>query len=108
MLLEALTALPAGAWSLEVIGDTTRDPKYVARIRRQISHPGLQGSVSLQGATADDLLAEALRRCQVLAVPSTHEGFGIAYLEAMNFGLPVLASAAGGASEIVSTARPGT
>ena len=35
-------------------------------------------------------------------MPSTYEGFGIAYLEAMAFGLPALASAAGGAREIVT------
>jgi glycosyltransferase involved in cell wall biosynthesis len=34
-------------------------------------------------------------------MPSTYEGFGMAYLEAMGFGLPVIASAAGGAREIV-------
>jgi glycosyltransferase involved in cell wall biosynthesis len=107
VLLEALTALPSGAWSLEVIGDTTRDPEYTARIRHQIAHPALQRSVSLQGAMADQQLAEALRRSQVLAVPSAHEGFGIAYLEAMGFGLPVLASASGGASEIVTEGETG-
>jgi len=107
VLLEALTALPSGAWSLEVIGDTTRDPEYTARIRRQISTLALHRSVSLQGAMADQQLSDALRRSQVLAVPSAHEGFGIAYLEAMGFGLPVLASASGGASEIVTEGETG-
>jgi len=107
VLLDALAALPAGDWSLDVIGDTERDPVYAARIRRQISHSAIQDSVRLLGATGDDQLAEALRRSHVLAVPSAHEGFGIAYLEAMSFGLPVLASAAGGASEFVREGESG-
>jgi glycosyltransferase involved in cell wall biosynthesis len=107
VLLDALTGLPAGDWSLEVIGDTQRDPEYAARIRRQVSHPLLRTSVRLLGTMGDDQLAEALRRSHVLAVPSTHEGFGIVYLEAMIFGLPVLASAAGGASDVVVDGETG-
>jgi glycosyltransferase involved in cell wall biosynthesis len=34
-------------------------------------------------------------------VPSSYEGFGIVYLEAMGFGLPVIASASGATDEIV-------
>lgn len=107
VLLDALAALPAGDWSLEVIGDTERDPTYAARVRRRISHPALQDSVRLLGLTGNDQLIQALRRSHVLAVPSAHEGFGIAYLEAMRFGLPVLASAAGGAAEFVREGESG-
>jgi glycosyltransferase involved in cell wall biosynthesis len=46
-------------------------------------------------------VAAQLRRAQVLAVPSSHEGFGIAYLEGMAFGLPAVAAAHGGAGDLV-------
>lgn len=107
VLLAALAALPAETWSLEVIGDVKRDPGYAARIRRQIARLGLQASVSLRGAADDQDVAEAFRRSHVLAVPSAYEGFGIVYLEAMTFGLPVLASTAGGASEVVTEGESG-
>ena len=37
----------------------------------------------------------------MLVVPSSYEGFGIVYLEAMAFGLAVIAGAAGATDEIV-------
>ena len=107
ILLEALAALPAGSGSLEVVGDGGRDAAYAVRIRRQIERLGLAEAVELRGALNDDGLAQAYARSHVLAVPSEYEGFGIAYLEAMGFGLPVLASAAGGAAEIVTHGETG-
>ena len=38
---------------------------------------------------------------QVLAVPSASEGFGMAYLEDMGFGLPAIASTAGAARAVI-------
>ena len=48
-----------------------------------------------------------LRDSVLLAVPSTHEGFGIVYLEGFAFGLPALAAASGGAEEVVSDGETG-
>jgi glycosyltransferase involved in cell wall biosynthesis len=50
---------------------------------------------------------ESLSRSHLLAVPSSYEGFGIIYLEAMGFGLPVVASSAGGAGELLTEGREG-
>ena len=40
-------------------------------------------------------------------MPAQHEGFGIVYLEGMANGLPALASAAGGAVELVTHGQNG-
>ena len=54
------------------------------------------------GTVSDEELAVLLRQHHLLAVPSSYEGFGIVYLEARRFGLPVIAGDAGGVREIVS------
>jgi glycosyltransferase involved in cell wall biosynthesis len=58
--------------------------------------------VTLTGSLPTDELAAVLRRGHVLALPSTHEGFGIAALEAMGFGLVPVVTHAGGATDLVT------
>lgn len=46
-------------------------------------------------------VAACYSRCDVFALPSTGEGFGFAFLEAMAFAKPALGAAAGGVTDIV-------
>jgi glycosyltransferase involved in cell wall biosynthesis len=100
-LLKALHSLGGRAYRLDVVGPEDADRAYAARIRGQVRELGLEGRVHFHGGLAGAALEERFRAAQVLAVPSSYEGFGIVYLEAMGFGLPVIASSAGATDEIV-------
>jgi glycosyltransferase involved in cell wall biosynthesis len=106
-LLQALTHLPADEWCLTVVGSLEVDPAYVHAIRRQIVRSGFAERIRLLGSCPNAEVATHLTQNQVLAVPSLYEAFGIAYLEAMGFGLPVIASAAGAAHELIAHAEHG-
>jgi len=106
-LIQALAGLPRNDWRLTVAGSLTLDPGYVRAIRLQITRENLGAHVELLGHLADADLAARLAASQVLAVPSAYEGLGIVYLEAMRFGLPVIASTAGAAREIIDHGREG-
>jgi phosphatidyl-myo-inositol dimannoside synthase len=54
----------------------------------------------LQGLSREKLAA-CYDRADVFALPSTGEGFGLVFLEAMAFGKPIVAAAAGGATDLV-------
>ena len=101
-LLAALSRLPTADWLLDVVGDETVDNAYAAALRRQVGTAGLESNIHLHGRVSDDELAQRYRAAHLLAVLS-YEGFGIVYLEAMAFGLPVLAGVHGGAGEIVDS-----
>jgi glycosyltransferase involved in cell wall biosynthesis len=102
VLVDALARLPADSWRLTVVGSLTTDPAYVARVRRRIADSGIAEQVELLGEVANADVPAHLARHDVLAVPSSYEAAGIAYLEAMRMGLPVIATTAGGAGELVA------
>lgn len=99
-LLDTLARLPLEGWTLDVVGSLTVDRGYVAQLRRRIATLGLTANVHLRGRLSDDDVVAALRRSHALALLS-FEGFGIAFLEAMSFGLPVIAARTGAAPDLI-------
>lgn len=106
-LLAALASLPRDDWRLTVAGSLEMDAAYVDAIRGQIKDAGLARRVSLLGALPSRELAARCAASHLLAVPSSYEGFGIVYLEGMQFGLPAIAGTAGAAKEIITHGHNG-
>ena len=101
-LLDALSQLTPGSYQLSVIGGLDVDRDYAQRIRRQVADLGLERRVTFFGAMHDKNLRAALQENHILLMPSSYEGFGIAYLEGMGFALPAIASKEGAAHEIIT------
>ncbi len=99
-VLDAL-ALARAPLRLSVVGSTTADRRYAKALRRKVAQHGLEARVRFLGPVSDADKAHLYGTCDLLALPS-FEGFGIVYLEAMAFGMPVLAATAGAAHEIVT------
>jgi glycosyltransferase involved in cell wall biosynthesis len=100
VLLEALLKLPPGTCRLTIVGNSDIDALYMRVVYHLLAVTQL-GGVALTGVLSDDELTAVLARSDVLAVPSEYEGFGIAYLEGMGFGLPAIGTSSGGAGEII-------
>lgn len=107
VLLDALNQLPLHSWHLTVVGSLTMNPAYVRASRHKITRDGLSDHVEMMGAMPHDEIPGLLARSHILAVPSCYEAIGMAYLEATGFGLPVIASTAGGAHEIITHGEQG-
>jgi glycosyltransferase involved in cell wall biosynthesis len=106
-LIGALGRLADQDWHLTIVGSLSADRRYVKRIQGLISDRGLKERVDMAGTVDQESLTELLSTHHSLTVPSFYEGFGIVYLEAMAFGLPVIASTAGAVPEVVADAREG-
>ena len=104
-LVDALSGLD-GAWTATLVGPQP-DTAYADRVRRRCRRRGVAGRVTLTGPLPADELAGVLRRSHVLALPSAHEGFGIAALEGMGFGLPAVVTHSGGATDLVTHGETG-
>jgi glycosyltransferase involved in cell wall biosynthesis len=102
ILLKALARLPREMWSLSIAGDLEVDVRYSRKMIRLCGVLGIEKQVKFLGTRTSGELTTLLEDGQLLVVPSQYEGFGIVYLEAMGFGLPPIASAAGGAGDFIS------
>lgn len=72
-----------------------------AELKSMVQSMGLSGKVIFAGPIPHHDLAKYYALCDVLAVPSTYENLGLAPLEAMSAGRPVVASDTGGLPEII-------
>jgi glycosyltransferase involved in cell wall biosynthesis len=72
------------------------------RLEQIVQEHGLEGAVHFCGMVDDTALRKEYRTCDIFALPSRKEGFGLVYLEAMSYGKPCLAARAGGAPEVVN------
>lgn len=102
-LLTALSLL-SFEWELDVVGSLSADPEEVARLRRRVRELGFERRVRFRDHASASLKLFLLRAADLYVHPSRWEGFGYAVAEAMQFGLPVVATCAGALPELV---RPG-
>lgn len=106
-LLDALSLKrdDISVYRLDVVGSLTTDPAYARAIQKKAAL--LSSPVTFHSSLDRDPLKQLLQQSHILAVPSSYEGFGIAYLEGMGFGLPAIGTTAGAAREIITDGETG-
>jgi glycosyltransferase involved in cell wall biosynthesis len=106
-LIEAVALVPPDAVELIVVGSPEVDPAHARRVRRRVAVLRRGQTTRFLGVLDGSALTRVMAEAHVLAVPSAYEGYGMAYLEGMGFGLPAIAGADGGAAEFVRSAENG-
>lgn len=108
-LLEALATLGPRPWRLEVVGFGPEREVLEA----QAAGLGIAGRVEFLGRVSDEELVAAYRRAAAFVLPATvdqradTEGLGVVLLEAMAYGVPVVATRLGGIPDVVVDGETG-
>ena len=101
VLIAALSGLRDLDWNLTIAGDDTRSPETSAALRTQINVCGLGSRISLAGAVDPVELARLYSAADAFVLASHFEGYGMAYAEALSYGLPVIGTTGGAITEVV-------
>ncbi|WP_442590242.1 glycosyltransferase family 4 protein [Pedobacter sp. AW31-3R] len=78
------------------------------RVKQLVQQEGLKGEVILTGFIPEAELADHFMLADLFVMPSKKEGFGIVFIEAMAFGLPVICGNADGSLDAVRNPAMGT
>jgi len=97
VLFESLLLLPPGAPRLLVVGDG----EHLGRLERRARQMKLGSRVVFLGRRAPGEVRYLMGRARALVVPSIYEGMPLVILEAMEHGLPVVATRVSGIPEVV-------
>lgn len=73
----------------------------VVRLKELAAKVGVSNRVHFLGSVDDPTLRSHYQECDVFVMPSAKEGFGFVFLEAMQYGKPVVAADSGGSPEVV-------
>ena len=100
-LVEKLAVIERRCWCLSVVGGVDFDPDYAEKTKQRAQELGLSEQIQFLGMLTEKELIDQLGKSDLLCMPFSYEGFGIAIAEAMAFGLPALCSIEGAAAETV-------
>ncbi len=103
-LVKAMAAIKkdvSGARLIAVAKTGFRGTDEVATFRHLAESVGVSDSVEFRESVSQEKLLSFYSDCDVLALPSRNEGWGLSLMEAMACGKPVVASRVGGIPELV-------
>ena len=110
LILEALplitAALPDVAVSLDIVGDS-QDEAYRARLDAIVERHGIAGMVRRREPVGVDELFALFQDHDIYLFPSLYEPFALTLIHALHAGVPTVASAVGGNTEIVHNRETG-
>lgn len=100
-LLRALAKLRGRNWRAIFVGGLERDPAQARKIKSAIAALRLGRRVRLAGECSEAELGRLYAKAHLFALPSLHEGYGMAFAEALAHRLPVAGVAAGAVPSVV-------
>jgi glycosyltransferase involved in cell wall biosynthesis len=104
MALPTIFARAAYEVQVTIIGqDSFSEPEGVSAWQKYSSQldVGIRQHIEFLGPVSDIDRENAYRNCDVFVAPSRYESFGLMYIEAMCYGIPVIGCRVGGIPEVI-------
>jgi glycosyltransferase involved in cell wall biosynthesis len=99
VLIAALARIAHLPWTARFVGGAGFEPEWTDFLRQQVAVHGLEQRIHFVGAVADP--AGEYAGADLFVLPSLFEGYGMAFAEALAFGLPVVGARAGAVPDVV-------
>lgn len=99
LLIDALAAIKHLEWKARFVGGMDFDPAWTELLKNKVSAYGLEQRILFIGNVADSTSEYAA--ADLFVLPSLFEGYGMAFAEALSFGLPIVAARAGAVPDVV-------
>jgi len=107
-LLDAAAHARAGGCEFElVLAGPAGSAGDAAVLNEKINARGLESCVYFAGAVYGAEKSTLLRNADLCVQPSHHEGLPVAVLEALSYGIPVIATSVGAIPEVITDRREG-
>lgn len=99
VLIDALAQIKHLEWTARFVGGLEFDPEWTALLNNRVIAHGLEQRILFIGAVADS--ASEYISTDIFVLPSLFEGYGMAFAEALAFGIPIVAARAGAVPDVV-------
>ena len=107
LVIRHLSGVSGIPYKMIIAGDSSLDPSYTERLKKMISGYKLEKQIMFRGRVSESEKKDILEKTDILLMPSSHEGYGIAYIEALSYGVIPIAGLSGGASELIRNGENG-
>jgi len=99
VLIDALAQLIDLPWQARFVGGKEFDAEWTHYLRNKVASYGLEKRILFLGNCED--IASEYHNADIFVLPSLFEGYGMAFAEALSFGLPIIAAHTGAVPDLV-------
>ncbi len=99
VLIDALSRIQHLEWCARFVGGMHFDPAWAQLLQQKVNSFALSERISFVGSVEN--VASEYSHADLFVLPSLFEGYGMAFAEALSFGLPIVAARAGAVPDLV-------
>ena len=103
ILFEALKRLTSYSFELIIIGPGRQNESRIVQRAKE----GANANMRFLGPQSQEVVKDYLAQCDILCIPALREGLGVANIEGLAAGIPVVSTNAGGIPEVLGQGKYG-